>query len=175
MIPDSPICLIVQDPQRTYKDIIARPSFPTALSKRITKVIGIGKLKAKYKSFESRRQLRAEYDCFLADKRIITMLPKTLGKVFYSSGMKRPIPVDLEGYKPKPNDGAKRFSVVKRKREKEEERLAASPEQCVKEIERALACALVHLSPAATTSIKVALSHFNPSQVSENITLWSMA
>ncbi|KAL8832567.1 MAG: hypothetical protein Q9191_000191 [Dirinaria sp. TL-2023a] len=167
--PSSSICIIVPDPQRTFKDIIAHPLFPIPLGKRITKVIGISKLKARYKSFESRRQLRDEHDVFLADKRVVTMLPKSLGKVFYSSGTKRPVPIDLEGYKPKKDEGANKFSVVKKKPEKDEGRTAAPPAQCAKEIERALGCALVHLSPAATTSVKVGLSSFTSQQISDNV------
>ena len=97
------------------------------------------------------------------------MLPKTLGKVFYSSSTKRPIPLDLEGYKPKKDEGAKRFSVVKKKPEKDEGIIAASPGQCAKELERALGCALVHLNPAATTSVRVGLSNFTSQQVSDNV------
>ena len=140
-----------------------------SLGKRVARVIGVNKLRAKYKSFESRRQLRDEHDVFLADKRIITMLPKALGKVFYSSGSKRPVPVELEGYKPRKDQGSGRFSVVKKKPGKVEEALTASPAQCAKEIERTLDCALVNLSQAATISIKVGVSNFTPQQVSDNI------
>ena len=167
--PSSSICIIVPDPQRTFKDIIAHPLFPTQLGKRITKVIGISKLKARYKSFESRRQLRGEHDVFLADKRVVAMLPKTLGKVFYSSSTKRPVPIELEGYKPKKNQGAERFSVVKKKPDRDEGKTVAPPAQCAKEIERALGCALVHLSPAATTSVRVGLDSFTPQQISDNV------
>ena len=132
-------------------------------------MIGISKLKAKYKSFESRRQLRDEHDLFLADKRAITMLPKILGKTFYAGGTKRPVPVELEGYKPKKDESAKKFSVVKKKPEREDSKSVAPPAQCAKEIERALGCALIHLSPAATTSVKVGLSNFTAKQISENI------
>lgn len=132
-------------------------------------MIGVGKLKARYKSFESRRQLRDEHDVFLADKRVVTMLPKTLGKVFYSSSTKRPIPIDLEGYKPKKDQGSERFSVVKKKPGKDEGKPAAAPAQCAKEIERALGCALVHLNPAATTSVRLGLNSFTPQQISDNV------
>ncbi|KAL8793803.1 MAG: hypothetical protein Q9195_003633 [Heterodermia aff. obscurata] len=174
------ICLITADPQRTFKDVVAHPSFPSELGKRITKVVGVSKLKAKYKSFESRRQLKSEHDIILADARIITLLPPILGKAFYGGGTKRPIPINLEPSSPtnskdksdipssqKPNP----FSVVvkKTKPTKEDGKPVAPPQQCAKEIERALGCALVHLSPAATTSVRVGLSTFAPAQLAENV------
>lgn len=107
---------------------------------------------------------------FLADKRVVTLLPAFLGKTFYASGAKRPIPITLEGYKPKKDEAGKRFSVVvKKKPENEDSKSVASPTQCAKEIERALACALIHLSPAATTSVKIGRSTFTAKQVAENV------
>ena len=99
------------------------------------------------------------------------MLPKILGKVFYASGTKRPVPVSLEASKPKKDGGAERFCVVVKKRKPgtEDAKSVASPAQCAKEIERATGCALIHLSPAATTSVRVALSNFSAKQVSENV------
>ncbi|KAK1092183.1 proteasome-interacting protein cic1 [Friedmanniomyces endolithicus] len=90
------ICLITADPQRKYKDLVEDHAFPAELKKRITRVLGIEKVKARYKSFESRRQLLGEYDIFLADDRVITYLPHLLGKVFYKGGSKRPIPENVE-------------------------------------------------------------------------------
>lgn len=58
---------------------------------------------------------------------------------------------------------------MKKKPEAEDSKSVASPAQCAKEIERALGCALIHLSPAATTSVKVGLSTFIAKQVSENV------
>ena len=93
---DISICLITTDPHASFKDLIRDSTFPDKdLQKHIKRIIGIKKLKERYKSYESRRQLLAEHDVFLADDRAITLLPKILGKVFYSSTTKRPIPVDL--------------------------------------------------------------------------------
>lgn len=169
--PEASILLITADPQRTFKDVVAHPSFPIALGKRITRVIGLSKLKAKYKSFESTRQLRDEHDIVLADARIITMLPPILGKTFYSSGTKRPIPVNLEPHTPRKDasDKPNSFSVVKAKPSKEDGKAVAPPLQCAKDIDKALGCALIHLSPAATTSVRVGLSTFTPTQVADNI------
>ena len=46
-------------------------------------VIGVTKLRTKYKQFEARRQLLAAYDRFLADDRVVPMLPKLLGNKFF--------------------------------------------------------------------------------------------
>ncbi|MCJ1227996.1 hypothetical protein MMC12_004655 [Toensbergia leucococca] len=161
--PNVTICLITPDPQRPFKDTISHPSFPTSLSSRITRVIGISKLKARYKSFESRRQLLSEHDVFLADDRVILLLPRLLGKIFYG-GSKRPIPISLEPYKQKDASG-KRVAAPK----SSESKSIAPPLQVAKEIERTLSCAQVHLSPAATTSVRVGLANFSPSQVAENV------
>ncbi len=46
----------------------------------VKKVIGILKPKANYESHEAKRNLCSEYDVFLADDRILWILPKLLGK-----------------------------------------------------------------------------------------------
>ncbi|TKA80862.1 hypothetical protein B0A55_02338 [Friedmanniomyces simplex] len=162
------ICLITADPQRKYKDLIEHPSFPAELKKRITRVLGIEKVKARYKSFESRRQLLGEYDVFLADDRVITSLPHLLGKVFYRSGSKRPIPVDLQG---------KRQSVDEQgtKRRKLSEggtkavKWEVKPLDVAREVERAVHSALVHLAPSSTTAVKVGKAGMEAGEVGENV------
>ena len=72
-------------------------SFPKDVKKQITKVINYSRVATKYKDFERRRQLLAEYDLFLADERIIRFLPVALGRTFYKSSSKRPIPLSLTG------------------------------------------------------------------------------
>ncbi|XP_071689283.1 uncharacterized protein [Rutidosis leptorrhynchoides] len=54
-----------------------------ALGIPITKIIKLSKIKSDYRSFESKVELFNLFDVFLADRRIIGMLPETLGKVFY--------------------------------------------------------------------------------------------
>nr|POE75109.1 putative ribosome biogenesis protein c8f11.04 [Quercus suber] len=162
------ICLITADPQRKYKDLIAEPSFPLDLGQRLQKVIGLEKLKARYKSYESRRQLFAEYDIFLADDRVITYLPKVLGKVFYKSGAKRPIPVTLEGRRQsKDEQGNKRRKLSEggSKAIKDE----IKPADAGREIERTLGSALVHLSPSVTTAVKVGKAEMEPAQLQANV------
>ncbi|EEA22485.1 proteasome-interacting protein cic1 [Talaromyces marneffei ATCC 18224] len=161
------ICLITADPQRSVKDIIADPAFPSELSSRITKVIGLTKLRDRYKSFESRRQLLSEHDVFLADDRIIMRLVETLGKVFYQSS-KRPIPIRIEQIEKV--DGKRVKKDPKSKPSKDERKASFAPLQVVaKEIEKALNCAPVYLAPSTTTSVRVGSTKFTPEQLAENV------
>ncbi|EMC96628.1 hypothetical protein BAUCODRAFT_42475, partial [Baudoinia panamericana UAMH 10762] len=162
------VCLITADPQRKYKDLISHPAFPVELGSRIKRVLGLEKLKARYKSFESRRQLLGEYDVFLADDRVITYLPQVLGKVFYKGGSKRPIPVSLEGKRQNVDEqGAKRrklseggTKVVKAE---------VKPQDVAREIEKAASSALVHLAPSTTTAVKVGRATMQPEQLQANV------
>ncbi|GKZ20932.1 hypothetical protein AbraIFM66951_011329 [Aspergillus brasiliensis] len=171
--PSLSVCLITADPQRSVKNIVADPSFPAHLSSRIERVIGYSKLKDRYKSFESRRQLLAEHDVFLADDRIIMRLVNTLGKVFYKSS-KRPIPVRIaeiekvDGKKVK-KDPKVRNAPPKKKEDGGEGSAFATPAIVAKEIEKALNCAPVHLAPATTAAIRVGSSKFSAQQVAENV------
>ena len=58
---------------------------------RIAKVIGISKLKTKYKQFEARRRLRDSYDLFCCDDRVIEMMPALLGKTFFKYVFSTPL------------------------------------------------------------------------------------
>ncbi|PPJ49786.1 hypothetical protein CBER1_03344 [Cercospora berteroae] len=162
------VCLITADPQRKYKDLVAESSFPLDVGKRIARVIGMEKLKSKYKSYESKRQLFSEYDIFLADDRIITYLPGVLGKVFYKGGSKRPIPITLEGKRQNfLENGEKRKKLAEggSKVEKKDIR----PEDVAHEITKALGAALVHLAPSTTTAIKVGKASMTAEQVQANV------
>ena len=166
--PNISICIITPDPQRQFKDAIAHPSFPSSLSKRITKVISIKKLEAKYRSFESKRQLRDSYDLFLADDRIITYLTKSLGKTFYNTTAKRPIPVSLEAPKSKERKNVALPSTKIRKEPSDTNSIAA-PLLLAKEIERTLSTAQINLSPSTTTAVRVGLASHTPEQLAANI------
>ena len=157
------ICLITADPQRTYKDIIASPAFPSELSARITKVVGIQKIKAKWTQYEAQRKLFAEHDIFLADDRIITLLPKLLGKTFYKSTAKRPIPVSIQA--PAPKTDGKRIARAKG----DDPRGAAQPKAIAVEIEKAIQGALVHLSPSTSTAVRVGYANWEPEKVAANV------
>lgn len=162
--PTTTICLITADPQRAYKDIVASPAFPAELRSRITRVIGLKKIKAKYHQYEAQRQLFAEHDFFLADDRIITQLPKNLGKTFYKTTTKRPIPVNMQA--PAPRAEGKR--VPKAQRESAEKALI-EPKSLAKEVEKALSGALVALSPSTQTSVRVAAAGWKAQDVADNV------
>ncbi|KAN0105573.1 Ribosomal protein L1p/L10e family domain containing protein [Russula decolorans] len=86
----SAICLITKDPQREYKDLLEEAGV-----RFINRVVGIEKLKGKFKSFEARRALLRENALFLADERVIPLLPRLLGNIFFTA-KKQPIPVCLK-------------------------------------------------------------------------------
>ncbi|KDR82422.1 hypothetical protein GALMADRAFT_87717 [Galerina marginata CBS 339.88] len=85
----SSVCLITKDPQREYKDLLERHNI-----KFISRVVGIEKLKGKFKPFEARRMLLKENGLFLADERVVPLLPKLLGSKWFEA-KKQPIPVCL--------------------------------------------------------------------------------
>lgn len=86
---DLSVCLITKDPQRQYKDLVN----PLQLSS-ITKIMGLSKLRDKFKPFEAKRNLCGSFDLFLADSSVIPMLPKLLGKTFFDK-KKQPAPVNM--------------------------------------------------------------------------------
>jgi len=85
----SSVCLITKDPQREYKDLLESHKI-----RFISRVVGIAKLKGKFKPFEARRLLLKENDLFLADERVVPLLPGLLGRKFFEA-KKQPIPVCL--------------------------------------------------------------------------------
>ncbi|CCX06304.1 ribosomal protein L1p/L10e family-domain-containing protein [Pyronema domesticum] len=137
--PTTTLCLIVKDPQRHFKDAVTA----AGLENVITKVVGISKLKKKFKTFESRRQLCDSHDIFIADDRIVTMLPTALGSVFYKKTAKVPIAVKVAD-----ND---------------------KPDQLKKIVQKVLDSTVAHLAASATTSVRVSLSTHTPEQVVENV------
>jgi len=76
----SAVCLITKDPQREYKALLESHGI-----KFISRVIGITKLKGKFKPFEARRMLLKENGMFLADERIIPLLPGLLGSKWFEA------------------------------------------------------------------------------------------
>lgn len=138
-------------------------SFPEETRKKVGRVIGFEKLKAKFGQYEAQRKLASEHDVFLADDRIITRLPKVLGKTFYKSQAKRPIPVVLAPKKVK--EGNKKKSKGKT----EGEVHAATPQQIASEVEKAVGSALVNLSPSTNTAVKVGYSGWTAEQIANNV------
>lgn len=89
MDSDASVCLLTKDPQREYKDLLQAKGI-----RLVSRVVGVTKLKGKFKPFDARRELARDHDMFLADDRIVPMLPKLCGSVFYKD-RKFPVPVDL--------------------------------------------------------------------------------
>ncbi|KAI8807401.1 ribosomal protein L1p/L10e family-domain-containing protein, partial [Cladochytrium replicatum] len=84
------VCLFTKDPQKDYKKVLEEKGV-----KGISKVIGVSKLRAKYSTFEARRQLLSQYTIFLADEAIVPMLGKLLGKSFFQK-KRLPVAVDMK-------------------------------------------------------------------------------
>ncbi|KAG9037002.1 hypothetical protein FRB95_007297 [Tulasnella sp. JGI-2019a] len=83
------ICLITKDPQREYKDLLEAKNV-----KFISRVVGVTKLKGKFRGYEERRQLLKEHGLFLVDERVAEMMPKLLGSMWFKA-KKQPTPVNL--------------------------------------------------------------------------------
>ncbi|KAF8505359.1 ribosomal protein L1/ribosomal biogenesis protein, partial [Hysterangium stoloniferum] len=83
------VCLITKDPQREYKDLLESHNI-----KFISRVVGMEKLKGKFKGFDARRLLLRENGLFLADDRVLPLLPRLLGKEWFKA-KKQPIPVSM--------------------------------------------------------------------------------
>ncbi|KAH9820196.1 ribosomal protein L1p/L10e family-domain-containing protein [Melampsora americana] len=131
----TPVCLIVKDPQSEYKALLEERNI-----KFISKVVGIEKLKGKHGAFEARRQLLNSHGLFLADARVIPMLPKLLGSKFFQS-KKLPVPVNI-----------------------------TEPKKVKAELEQAISSTYLRLSMGTCIVIKFAdLSRHNESEVKENL------
>jgi len=65
------------------------------VSNLISEIITGSELKTTYKQYEKRRELYSNNDLFISDDALITSLPKLLGKIFYDSNKKLPIPIKI--------------------------------------------------------------------------------
>jgi len=90
------VCFISKDPQKTYKELLLQ-KHPCA----VKKVIGVEKLRKNYNTLEAKRALADSFDLFLCDHRVMEMMPKLLGTVFYSKKLKLPLPVKIKPDDPK--------------------------------------------------------------------------
>ena len=84
------VCLIVKDFEKGikpdheptvnyYNEMLAAKGIDN-----ITQVISLRELKVEYKQYEAKTSLCQKFDIFLVDERILRMVPKLLGKQFYS-------------------------------------------------------------------------------------------
>ncbi|KAL1599858.1 proteasome-interacting protein cic1 [Paraconiothyrium brasiliense] len=159
---DVRICIFTKDPQRAYKDLIYESSdFPAELRTKVARVIGVDKLKKKWKSFETKRQLLAEYDIFMVDDRVTKIVAEALGKTFYSTKSKRPIPIKLVA-------GAY-VDKSKKDDKKKQDNVVGTPTGVAKEIESALSATYVSMSASTNTSIKVGKLSMTAQQLKENV------
>ncbi|KAI1430922.1 electron transfer flavoprotein alpha-subunit [Xylaria sp. CBS 124048] len=158
---DKGICLIVADPQRHYKNLVADAEFPADLRKNVSRIIGLDKLKKKFSTYENQRALLAEHDIFLGDSRIINRLPSLLGKTFYKSQKKRPVPIDIEARIPK--SGGKRVKPAKGTVN------ACTAIQLAGEIKRAIGSALVNLAPSTNHAVKIGYASWKPEDLAANV------
>lgn len=104
--------------------------------------MGVGKLRTDYKAFEVRRQLCNGYDLFLADERVLPLLPKLLGKTFFDK-KKLPIPVDLS---------------------------KKQPEALKKELTEAIQCTTLNFTTGPCVSIKIGVTKQTAAELKENTT-----
>ena len=101
---DTELCLITKDPPRIkeHPTALSTTTAPNAIKQYFTthpvsglnRIIGVTKLRKEYARFKERRELLALYDLFLADDRILPLLPAVLGVKFFDK-KRQPIPVDL--------------------------------------------------------------------------------
>lgn len=132
----SRVCVITKDPQRTFKDLIS----PLKIAP-ITKVLGVSKLRQKFKPFEAKRQLCNSFDLFLADARILPLLPKLIGKTFFLK-KKHPVPVDLSSTK---------------------------PDTLARELREAVESTYLHLNGGPSTAVRVGTSGMDKDLIAQNV------
>ncbi|KAH4932060.1 hypothetical protein HBI79_105890 [Parastagonospora nodorum] len=157
---DVRVCVFTKDPQRAYKDLVASDAFPATLREKVVRVLGVDKLKKRYKSYEQKRALLAEFDVFMVDDRIIKIVAEFLGNTFYAGKAKRPIPIRLTA-------GAYIDKSAK-KDSKESQNVVGTPQGVAKEIEAALKSTYLSMSPSANTSIKIGALSMSAKQLTEN-------
>jgi len=97
---DLEVCLFVKDLDKVdrdyeptvhhFKDLLRKKGINT-----VTDIIPLKSLKTEYKPYEAKRNLSNAYDIFIADSRIVRLLPTYLGKHFYGR-KKTPVQVNLE-------------------------------------------------------------------------------
>ncbi|KAK9465096.1 ribosomal protein L1p/L10e family-domain-containing protein [Lipomyces arxii] len=168
------ICLFTKDPQRLYKDVLLNDD-NSLVKDSISRIVGVSKLKTKFKTYEARRQLRDEHDLFLADDRVITLMPGLLGKSFIG-GKKLPIAISLlsasasAGNKTAQTPSQKkRKSDIKPEEAIAREQAAISTKRVASEIKRTLNSAMVVLPAGNSTAVKFGYSTFTVDDLVENI------
>jgi ribosomal protein L1 len=88
---DRPVCLITCD--GLYKSV--KEHLKAHPVEGIEKVIGITKLRKEFSRYEAKRKLSSTFDLFLADSRLMHLLPKLIGAKFFDK-KKHPSLIDLD-------------------------------------------------------------------------------
>ncbi|KAH6792632.1 hypothetical protein C2S52_003109 [Perilla frutescens var. hirtella] len=132
------ICLIV-DGKRITAESAQKILFGQGIP-YVKQVLKLSKVKSDYNSFESKRNLYDSFDVFLADRRVVDLLPKVLGRVFYKKRKKIPVAVELGG-----GGGWK------------------------EEIERACKSSLLCLSSGSCSAVRVGRNAMKAEEIVENV------
>ncbi|KAK7324390.1 hypothetical protein VNO77_27926 [Canavalia gladiata] len=89
-------CLILDD--RPNKARVAKAQAQSKIQSEsipVSKILKLSKLASDYRPFEAKRKLCDSYDLFFADKGVVPLLPRLLGKYFFKK-RKIPVPLDLK-------------------------------------------------------------------------------
>lgn len=89
-------CLILDD--RPKQARITKPDAQKKIQSEsipISKILKLSKLASDYRPFEAKRKLCNSFDLFFADKAVVPLLPRLLGKQFFKK-RKIPVPLDLK-------------------------------------------------------------------------------
>ena len=130
------ICVIVKDPEEAARGVVQEAGIGA-----IGEVIGVSRLRSNYFPYEAKRQLCASYAIFMADDRVIPLLPNLLGKAFFKK-KKQPIPLSLKA------GGADRWK---------------------REVKQALCAAYLHIREDTCFTLKVARMGMPTGDAVENV------
>ena len=133
----SDICIITSDKSpKEAKEMIRSLDFP-----QVKKILPFQKLKSHHKSYESKKKVAYSYDLFLADGRIVPLLPSVIGKNFFLH-KKHPYSLSL----PETNAEKARASIA-----------------------AAIGSTSVSFRQGPLVNIRVARFHHSPEQIADNI------
>jgi ribosome biogenesis protein UTP30 len=87
---DKEVCLFTKDPQATFEGWLEQSPVSG-----IARVMGCNELRRNYGQYKDKRELMGEFDLFMCDERILSVLPPLLGGKFFGRN-KHPVPVDIK-------------------------------------------------------------------------------
>ncbi|KAK3586069.1 hypothetical protein CHS0354_033190 [Potamilus streckersoni] len=94
------VCLFVKDLDRKSREYeVTVRHFQQLLDSKgiskISKIVPVKALRTDYSPFDAKKSLAKAYDLFLADERIVGLLPGILGKAFFSKKCNHPVQVNM--------------------------------------------------------------------------------